>query len=656
MAAASPTTSEVSVSPRRLRIGRGTLIAIAIIGYLVVGKLLEGKLHPGWPDAIRFDLQARGDRFNNWVTNNQDTSPVFLYFFNYVKLYLSDLARWLDDFWVALRWPGFCAILVFSALRFASRSAAVIVAVACASFWLFGLFQVSVETLTLVLISVLISLLIGLPLGLIAGRSSRFLKVITPLLDAMQIFPAFAYLVPAAIIFGIGSQTGIIVTIVFAIPACIRITALGIRGVPANTIEAARSTGASSGQIMRKVQMPLALPQLLLAVNQTVMLALGMITIAALIGAGGLGNPVTEGLQTQSLGESLRSGLAIVMMAIALDRSLQAVGERYTPGPHKVPAGMGSGRTPTLIAAVAVIAAAVAGRVLGLGLTPSYDLASRWDARWQTIYNYLVSPSHFVYPITSGISNFLTKRLAVPLQSLMQQTPWWLTMIVVIALAYLIGRRWKAIIVPLLAFAAIGVFGIWVDAMDTLSQVISATVLTVILGTIIGVIAAQSHRLESALKPLLDTMQTLPGLVYLVPVVALFGVGLISGLIAAIVYALPVVVRLVTQGIRSVPPAPVEAARAFGATRWEILLKVQMPLARDSIMLAINQGLIMVLAVITLAALVGGGGALGNNVLVGLSRGEFGVGLAASVAILAMGIGLDRITQSAARRNSATDR
>ncbi len=653
-AIADRTTPAVEV--RRRTIGRGPLIALVILGYLVVGRILEGKARPLWPKGLTFDLVSRGDRFNNWVTANQDTNAVFLYFFNYIKLYLKDLAGWVNDGFAALRWPGVIAVLVLLALRFASRSAAAIVAVTCASFWLLGLFPFAVETLTLMLLSVFFALLLGLPLGLLAGRSPWFLRAISPLLDAMQIIPALAYLVPLAILFGIGDQTGIVATVIFAMPACIRITALGVRGVTPNTIEAARSTGASSGQVMRKVQVPLALPQILLAINQTVNLALGMVVVAVLVGAGGLGDNVQEGLQNQSLGESLRAGLVIVLIAIALDRSLQALGQRYTPGPHKVPSGIGSGLLPTGVCVAVVAVVALVARNRGYGLTPSHDIAARWDARWQIILNYLVSPSHFVYPITSNISDFLTKRIAVPLQSLMQLTPWWLTIAVFVALAYLIGRKLSSIVVPLVAFVVIGVCGVWVDAMDTLSQVITATALTVLIGTILGILAAEYGWLRRGLSPLLDTMQTLPGLVYLVPVVALFGVGLISGLIAAVVYALPVVVRLVTQGIRSVPAPPVEAARSFGATKREILFKVQLPLARDSIMLAVNQGLILVLAIITLAALVGGGGALGNNVLVGLSRGEFGVGLAASVAILAMGIGLDRITQSAARRERATGR
>jgi glycine betaine/proline transport system permease protein len=185
---------------------------------------------------------------------------------------------------------------------------------------------------------------------------------------------------------------------------------------------------------------------------------------------------------------------------------------------------------------------------------------------------------------------------------------------------------------------------VWDPTMDTTSQVLVATALTLLLGIAIGVLAAEMPALERGLRPILDAMQTLPQFVYLIPVVALFNVGRVPGVIASVLYAMPVVIRLVVVGIRQVSAEAIEAAESFGATRREVLFKVKMPLARPAIMLGVNQGIVMVLAVVIVAGLVGGGG-LGYLVVVGLQRDAFGTGMVASLAILCLGIALDRITQ-----------
>jgi glycine betaine/proline transport system permease protein len=187
--------------------------------------------------------------------------------------------------------------------------------------------------------------------------------------------------------------------------------------------------------------------------------------------------------------------------------------------------------------------------------------------------------------------------------------------------------------------------GVWEAAMDTASQVIVATAIAVVIGIAIGIWAAESPRVEKLLRPVLDTLQTLPQLVYIIPFIYLMPVSRVPGVVASVLYAVPVIIRLVTQGVRNVAPAAVEAAASFGATRAQLLAKVKVPLARDAIMLGVNQGIIMVLAVVVIGGLVGSG-ALGDMVARGLQRNEFGEGVVASLAILALGIALDRVTQS----------
>jgi glycine betaine/proline transport system permease protein len=198
----------------------------------------------------------------------------------------------------------------------------------------------------------------------------------------------------------------------------------------------------------------------------------------------------------------------------------------------------------------------------------------------------------------------------------------------------------------------IGAMGTWDLTMDTLSQVTVATLLAVVIAVPLGVLASQSDVLARALRPLLDGMQTLPAFVYLVPVVALFNVGRVPGLIASVVYALPPAVRMTDAGIRGVDAATIEAARSQGATRAQLLRTVQLPLARPTILMGINQTTMMVLAAVIIAGLVGAGG-LGLEAVIGLARGDFGRGIQAGIAIVLLGVLIDRITQGLAGRRHA---
>jgi glycine betaine/proline transport system permease protein len=236
----------------------------------------------------------------------------------------------------------------------------------------------------------------------------------------------------------------------------------------------------------------------------------------------------------------------------------------------------------------------------------------------------------------------------VPLRDLFVDTPWFVTVAGLTALALVVSGR-RAAVTALAMLSLIGVVGEWATAMETLSQVLVATVIAVLLGLALGVWAAESRTVSRILRPVNDVLQTLPQLVYIIPFIYLMPVSIVPGMMAGILYAFPVVARLVENGIRGVEPNTVEAAGAFGATRRQVLMKVKIPLARDAIMLGVNQGIIMVLAVVVIGGLVGSGG-LGYQVAQGLDRSEFGLGVIASLAIHALGIALDRVTQGTRRK------
>lgn len=254
-------------------------------------------------------------------------------------------------------------------------------------------------------------------------------------------------------------------------------------------------------------------------------------------------------------------------------------------------------------------------------------------------------------PVVGGTADWaahFTTWVLDPVRDGLLWLPWWSVLLIVAALAWLIGT-WRTALTAVLAMAAIGVLGVWKPSLDTLSQVLAAVAVTLVLGFATGIAAARSDRVERLLRPVLDVFQTMPQFVYLIPVVALFGVGRAPAVAAAVVYALPAVVRITTQGLRQVDPAALESSRSLGATPAQQLRQVQLPLARPALLLAVNQGVVLVLAVVIIGGLVGGG-ALGYEVVAGLARGDLATGLVAGAAIVCLGLMLDRVTQPTDRR------
>ena len=412
------------------------------------------------------------------------------------------------------------------------------------------------QTLALMLVAVALSLAVGVPLGILAGRSDRFNARITPVLDAMQIIPAFAYLMPVVIFFSVGPGAAVITTMIYAVPPAVRITSLGIRNVPANTVEAATALGSTGRQLLWKVQLPLARRMLLLSVNQTIIFALSMVVIAGLIDTnGGLGAPVTNGLNSNPA-LAILAGTAIVIMAIALDRVTEAIADRTDPAKrHLDPAARRRVRLATAAAAAGVALAAGLGYLFSAG-----DVYSRWTAqdwllaRVQSVLDYVQKPTTFLFrDITNPIGNFLVAHMLQPLDTFLVETPWFITLAGLIAIAYVLSGLRPAITTALM-FALIGFLGEWRDAMDTFSQVLVATAIAVVIGVVIGVWAAESDRVSRCARPINDVLQTLPQLVYVIPFVYVFPISYVPGLIASVLYAFPVVVRLVERGVRDVAP------------------------------------------------------------------------------------------------------
>ncbi len=260
--------------------------------------------------------------FVDWLVLN------YREFFQIIKVPVEISLEGLE--WLFFTLPPWLIIVAFAyaAWRYAGKRVTVFTVLTFFLIGYLGLWEDTMTTLAMVICSVVFCAVTGIPLGILAGRSDRFEMFMRPFLDAMQTTPAFVYLIPVVMLFSIGTVSGILATIVFALPPIIRLTSLGIRQVHPELIEAALAFGATPWQVLRKVQFPLALPSIMAGLNQTIMMALSMVVIAALIGAGGLGNPVVQGLNTLEIGLATIGGLSIVLLAMVLDRITQGIGQK----------------------------------------------------------------------------------------------------------------------------------------------------------------------------------------------------------------------------------------------------------------------------------------------------------------------------------------
>ena len=477
------------------------------------------------------------------------------------------------------------------------------------------------------------------------------LKILTPGLDLAQILPTLVYLAPLALFFMIGPASATIATMVYSIPIAIRITAFGIRGVPWSPVEASISMGTTKRQLLTKVQLPMAARTLVLGVNQTMLAAMSFAVIATLIGAPGLGKPVLNALAVRDVGKGFTAGLAVVLLSVMLDRATSAVVKKqdsFVPPSAKAIARRRIGKIVALIGTV--VAVLLSRQMAWAAFFPKeLSIAKSFSNGSESFVNWTIDTFGF---ITEGLNTSITIGILNPLEQLLTESPWFVTSAAVIAISFVLGGLRSSIVTTALLLAIVGT-GIWYETMITFSQTIVATMLTMLIGVVLGVWIGRSDKADNVLRPFLDAAQVLPAFVYLVPMLGFFGPSRFTGIATGIVYSIPIVVKILGQGIREVPKTMIEAATSAGSTRWQMITKVQLPAAKNSLLLATNQGLIYVLAVIVIGGLVGSGG-LGYLVLLGSSKPEMqGKGLVAGAAILLLGVMIDRIAQYTVRRNSA---
>ncbi len=601
-----------------------------------------------FPESWNLGLRTPIDALQRWLINSRaGDHPIFVFGFEPFSAAVDWGLRRAEALLLAVPWPTGLALAGALGWRLGGWRLATLATVSLLVMGLLGLWAASIQTLSLMLVATALTVAVGIPLGIAAALSDRFHRALQPVLDTLQTMPTFVYLIPVVLLFGIARVPAVVATLLYALAPIVRLTDLGIRGVQPAAIEAARAFGSTRAQLLWKVQLPLALPAIMAGINQTIMMAMSMVVIAALIGAGGLGREVLQAMQRVQVGAAFEAGLAIVLLAITLDRmSARLAIERGSWTADR--------RRAWDLAGLALIA--LAAWALGATTFPEswrvpvrdpVDAAVAWMR--DTLFEFPLGP----WVLGTGpLSDWLTLSVLNPFRDVLTDVLPWPSIVLLFAAAAWAAAGWRPAALTALLVTAIGLLGMWTLAMDTLSQVVVTLLLTAAIAIPLGVWMSQSDRTRSAITPVLDFLQTVPSFVLLVPVIMLFNVGRVPGIIAAVLYAVAPGARLTDLGVRGVPAETLEAARAFGSTQGQTLTKVQLPLALPAILAGVNQMVMMVLAMVIIAGLVGGAG-LGLEVITGVSRNQPGRAAEAGLAIVLLAIVLDRLSQALARRPGA---
>lgn len=640
-----------------MRTRKSYFLAGSVAIWIILAQLLHGK------NTLQIDTYENTP-FTTFVgekalelRGNRTGSPAFIYFFNPIRGVIDGIVQAIRNLIAVpvdggtiptIGWLGVVALVffvVFATSQWKTALLSISLLMVCGGL---GMWQFTMDSIAMTLASVLLSLAFGIPLGIWAGLSDKVLKILKPFLDLAQILPTLVYIAPIALVFMIGAASATIATMIYAIPISIRITSHAIRNLDYTPIEAAKSSGSTKLQTLIKVQLPLSKQMIVVGINQTVMAAVSFVVVAALIGAPGLGKPVITALTIRNVGQGFVAGFAVVFLAILLDRSTSAAAKTQISF------------IPPSVKSIQIrrYSVAVVGCITFIFLYLSRTFL--WAAVFPTQLNFAKQVENLtnssmawilknLYLFTTGFKDFISYTILNPLESLLSNSPWYITVGMLIIVALIVaGTRIALLSAALLMLIVVS--GLWYEAMLTLTQTVVGTLLTMTIGISLGIWTGRSDRAEKVLKPFLDAGQTLPAFVYLVPMLGLFGPTRFTAIATGIVYAVPIVVKIVCEGIRSVPYTLIEAATAAGSTTRQIITKVQLPAAKRTILLAVNQGLIYVLAAVVIGGFVGSG-ALGYLVIVGNLKPELqGKGLIAGACILLLGVIFDRIMQASARR------
>ncbi len=673
-------------------------LSIFIIGAIAYYLSITNEDPTVFPKSITDEF-----KFTAWINAGED--------------YLKDNYRWitrlfasflqagymaLENFFVESPWILIMSLMTLPALAYGGIRLALFCMFTVYFWGAVDMWEVSMQTLALMGLSVILSVILGVILGIFSSQSDRFENFLKPILDTMQVMPAFVYLFPAMFFFGIGGAPAILATLIYAMPPIIRLTNLGIRQVSKETIESAESFGSNKYQLLFKIKIPMALPSIMMGVNQTIMMALALVVLATFIGAEGLGGQVWQAIRKLDVGWAMEGGLCILFMAIMFDRLSSAISKDKETLPNDVekfyllPQSLQRYPLANFIELplriIVKLTYLIFSNIINIFASFFDSSISIFNKSYSGIIKNFMNQRYFLFssllifffiyifdayffaigtfpetwtieiqkPIENavkamtldpgfisfakGLKYFIYLYLLKPLNAFLTQIPWWYTMVVFIIIGYVtVGLRFATITAILLAF--IGATGMWMHSMITLSSVLVSVLICFVIGVPLGVLASYNKWYRDIQNVVLDAMQTLPYFCYLIPVLMFFGGNIVSAVIATVIYSVPPIIRLTALGLSQVSGGYSEVSKSFGGTGIQTLNKVKFPLAVPSLVMGFNQTVIMAFAMQIVTPLIGGKG-LGLQVFNALQRSDTGRGLSAGLAIVLLAIIIDRITHA----------
>ena len=548
-----------------------------------------------------------------------------------------------------LSWIGIVAAFAIAGYALGGVRLAAIAAGCMLYIALFGQWDGAMLTLALIAISVPLCIITGVALGIWAFRKPKIdAWVISPMLDFMQTMPTFAYLLPMLLLFGTNPVSAMLATAIFAIPPMVRATTLALSRVPEQIDDFGTMVGCTRDQKLYRVLLPSGMPTLMVGVNQVIMLALNMVIIASMIGAGGLGYDVLLALRALKIGPGMEAGLAIVALAIALDRLSQAAAIQR-PANHALLDGAFWQRHPNVTLAAALLLATT---IIGAFVPEVASLPKAWTFSTGPLWKQAVDwVTVNFFDVIDAFRTSLLVWVLNPVRNFLEGFPWLAAVLLLGLSAFALGgRKLALLVVPMTAFCA--VTGLWEKSMATLYLCGVSSIIAALIGIPIGLWASRSDRVQAYITPILDTLQTLPSFCFIIPVVMLFRVGDVTAMIATVLFAIVPAIRYTNHGIRQIPVSLIEAAKVSGCTKFQTFWHVQLPLALPEIMLGLNQTVLLALSMVIICAMIGTRD-LGQEVFIALAKADAGRGIIAGIAIAFIGIIADRMLRALASRAQA---
>ena len=492
-------------------------------------------------------------------------------------------------------------------------------------------------TLSAVLVAVPIATLIGGFLGMWAAKRRRVEQFLIPIMNLTQALPHFTFLIPVGVFIGVSHKAGVIATIAYAIPPMARLTILGVQGISKEVIEAGIMSGCTPRQMLWKVEIPAARHALLVGINQVVMECLAMVVIASFVGTAGLGQDLLFRLTGLKIGAGMEIGIAIVVMAITLDRLSQALGS-WGPTHHEPGASFPS-RHPYLIAS----SIAVGGGTL---LASIWDSAQRVPKSWMwghaQYWEAIVDWSKTnIYSSTIWFRDQLESLILLRMRDAFATIPWIAAVILVFTIGWFVNGRRLAIMSSSMV-AIIALTGFWPQAMTSFYQLTFAVFLASVIGVPFGIWTAGSERRNSVVQVLLDGLQTFPSFVYLLPAIMFFSVSETAVIFAVVLSVSVPAIRYTIFGVRNVPGHLIEAATMSGCSKRQTLWKVKVPLAVPEIMLGINQTIMFGLFMVMIGGLIKTSG-LARDLIEAQPNVDSGRAIIGGLAVACIGMAIDLI-------------